>query len=104
LSLVWSPCGIALKKRDAIKGHAELFSDQLGLSSMQAVAQFALACVRRHLAVSADRNPGIELFAAGSIKALRGGRRAGRDSESRNQAGGAESDDKCSRALEELAA
>ena len=95
--------GVALNQRHAIERDAEFFGDQLRLRGVQAVAQFALAGVRRYLAVGSDGDPGIELIARSAVDALRGSR-CRRQSESGNQTCCSETHDEGGRTFHELTA
>ena len=52
---------IAIDEVDAIEWHAQFFGDELNLRRGHALPDFFFAGVRRHVAVGANRNPGIDL-------------------------------------------
>ena len=70
-ALIRSERRVALDEFHAVKRNAELFGDQLGLRGVEPVAQFTFAGVSGHAAVRGNGDPGIELIAARTIKALR---------------------------------
>ncbi|OGU01959.1 MAG: hypothetical protein A2W29_14015 [Gemmatimonadetes bacterium RBG_16_66_8] len=62
-ALIRSDRRVALDQRDAIERHDQLFRDELRLSRQEALAQLALASVRRHPAILGDGNPRVDLTA-----------------------------------------
>ena len=62
---------VALDQTHAIERHAQLFGDELRLRGVEALPELALAGVGRHRAVGGDRDPRVELRAAGPVEALR---------------------------------
>src|SRR5712692_500503 len=76
--LIWGQRRIASDEVHAIKGYAQLFSDQLDLRRRDALSQFTFAGVGRHASVRANRDPRIELSRPGACFAPFGSLREGR--------------------------
>jgi hypothetical protein len=99
-ALIGTERRIALNQLDAIERDAQLLGDQLCLRGVQALADLALAGKGGDAAVGIDRDPRVELVAAGAIEPLRI-EHARRQAEILRHARHAEADDQRAGAFEE---
>src|SRR5690349_10490212 len=70
-ALVGRDARVALNQLDAAEWNRQLLGNQLSLRRIQAVTELALAGERRDVAVGADRDPRVELIAAGAVESRR---------------------------------
>ena len=100
-ALIGCPSGVALHQPDTGHRHRQLLCDQLNLRREDPLAELALPCVGRDVAIRPDGDPGVELPRIDLRRP--GGGRAGFLPQQLPNAAGAEADDQRAGAREEAA-